>query len=123
METFAQRLKYARARASMSQEELAHRVGVTKSAISKCELGLTIDVGNSILFKMADVMCIDARWLATGKGPAGESAIGIPGEQGFLEAFSKLPTDVQQPIRDLVEKSAVAAEQRYWQWIAERDSR
>jgi transcriptional regulator with XRE-family HTH domain len=123
MNTFAQRLKYARARAQMSQEELARKLDITKSAISKVEMGLTHDVVMTTLFAMADALSIDARWLATGKAPVGDSAIGVPGETGLLEAWSKLPTDLREPLKEMIEKSAVASDQRYWQWIAEKDNR
>ncbi len=123
METFAQRLKYARQRASMSQDELAHKVGISKASVSKIEMGLTNDVLMGTLFKMADIMQIDPRWLATGKSPMGESMIGLPGEKAVVDAWSQLPQDLRDPLRELMERAAVASKQRYWQWIEERDNR
>lgn len=123
MDTFAERLKYARQRAKMSQEELARRVGISKASVSKCEMGLTSDVYMSTLFKMADAVQIDPRWLATGKAQIVDSAVGLPGATGLLEAFSQLPSEIASPLRSLVEATATAAEQRYWKWIAERDNR
>jgi transcriptional regulator with XRE-family HTH domain len=123
METFAQRLKYARQRASMSQDELAHKVGISKASVSKIEMGLTNDVLMGTLFKMADIMQIDPRWLATGKSPMGESMIGLPGEKAVVDAWAQLPQDLRDPLRELMERAAVASKQRYWQWIEERDNR
>jgi transcriptional regulator with XRE-family HTH domain len=123
MDTFAQRLKYARQRAKMSQEELARKLDVSKAMISKVEMGLTQDVYMTTLFHMADAMSIDPRWLATGKSPVGETAIGLPGESGILEAWAELPEEIREPLRELVEKAAKASKQRYWAWIEERDNR
>lgn len=123
MDTFAQRLKYARGRASMSQEELARKLDVSKASISKIEMGLTQDVLMTTLFRMADVLSIDPRWLATGKAPIGETGVGLPGQAGLVEAWAELPAAIRDPIRQLVEEAATAARQRYWAWIEERDNR
>ena len=123
MNTFAERLKYARQRAKMSQDELAHRINVSKANISKIEMGLTANCYMDTLFKMADAMSIDPRWLATGKSPVGDSAVGLPGATGLVEAFATLPDELATPLRTLIEAAATAAEQRYWKWIAERDNR
>lgn len=123
MDTFAARLKYARQRAKMSQEELARKLDISKASISKIEMNLTQEVLMTTLFRMADAMQIDPRWLATGSSPVGESAIGLPGESALMEAYAQLPIDMREPIRELIEKSATAARQRYWQWIEERDKR
>ncbi len=121
--TFAERLKYARQRAKMSQEELARRVNVSKATISKAEMGLTQDMMMNTLFAMADAMMIDPRWLATGKSPITDSAVGLPGSVGLNEAFGKLPSDLREPLMQLIDAAATAAEQRYWKWIAEWDKR
>ena len=123
MDTFAERFKYARTRAKMSQDELARRTDVSKASISKVEMGLTSDVYMTTLFHLADAMSIDPRWLATGKKPVGDTAIGLPGEAGIMTAWHELPEDIREPLRMLIDKAAIASKQRFWQWIEERDSR
>ena len=123
METFAERLRYARHRAKLSQDELSHKVGCTKSTLSKAESGISQEVLMTTLFKIADALMIDPRWLATGKHAINESMVGVPGAVGLNEAFAKLPEDLQGPLRTIIETAAQAAEQRYWKWIAEWDKK
>ena len=123
MDTFAERLRYARHRAKLSQDELARKVDCTKSTLSKAEAGLTQEVLMTTLFRIADSLMIDPRWLATGKHSVAESGVGIPGAVGLNEAFAKLPEDLREPIKTMIEAAAKAAEQRYWKWIAEWDQK
>jgi transcriptional regulator with XRE-family HTH domain len=117
---FAERMKKARARSQISQESLAHRCGITKASISKIELGLVQNVAMETLFKLADMLQVDPRWLATGKNQAPE------GDAPVLrfdanKLLASLPGDLRDPLLDMIEKSSKAAEQRYWEWVKERE--
>jgi transcriptional regulator with XRE-family HTH domain len=119
--TFAERMKKARGRAQISQESLANRCGITKASISKIELGLVQNVAMETLFKLADMLQVDPRWLATGKNNAPE------GEAPVLrfdanKLLASLPHDLREPMLDMIEKTSKAAEQRYWEWVKERES-
>ncbi len=63
--SLAQRLKQSREKAQLSQRELARRSGLSQQLISKLENGLV--ESTSEVFKLAEALRVDARWLATGK--------------------------------------------------------
>jgi transcriptional regulator with XRE-family HTH domain len=122
MTNLAERLKFARARAKISQESLAHRVGITKANISKLELGLTENCALTTLFGMADILAVDARWLATGKSELAPSGDSPPLRFDANKALAGLPGELREPILNLIESSAKAGEQRYWAWVKERET-
>lgn len=121
MDELKDRLKWARRRAEISQESLASRAGVTKANISKLEAGLTVNCALDTLFLMADVLQVDPRWLATGKSqspPEDGPSLRIDANKALLS----LPAELRDPILTMIESSARAAEQRYWQWVKEKES-
>jgi transcriptional regulator with XRE-family HTH domain len=121
MTNLAERLKFARARAKISQESLSHRVGITKANISKIELGLTENCALATLFGMADILGVDARWLATGKQELAPSGDGPTLRFDANKALAELPHDLKDPLLTLIENAAKASEQRYWTWVKERE--
>lgn len=66
MKTLAQRLKYSREKAKLSQSELARRVGIKPQAIQFIESGKVYKPRN--ILEIAQVVGVDAVWLSTGKG-------------------------------------------------------
>ena len=64
--SLALRLKQSREQAQISQRELAKRSGLSQQLISKLENGLV--ESTTEVFRLAEVLRVDARWLATGKG-------------------------------------------------------
>ncbi|MEI7867714.1 MAG: XRE family transcriptional regulator [Candidatus Methylumidiphilus sp.] len=66
--SLAQRLKQSREQAHISQRELAKRTGLSQQLISKLENGLV--ESTTEVFWLAEVLRVDPRWLATGKGDA-----------------------------------------------------
>jgi transcriptional regulator with XRE-family HTH domain len=123
LQTFAERLRFARLRAKMSQEELARRADVSKASISKAESSVSQEFLMTTLFRVADALMIDPRWLATGQSPVPDSAVGLPGEIGLNEAFSKLPQDIREPLQQIIDATARAGEQRYWRWVQELEGK
>lgn len=66
MYTLADRLKWARARAGLSQEELGAKAGVSQSTIGNLEAGTRNSARR--LPQIADTLGVSALWLAEGKG-------------------------------------------------------
>lgn len=83
-DTVGDRLRRARDEAGLSQEALAKEIGVTRSAISQVELGISISLNAENLTQAARRMGKNPLWLATGDGPEDDpSALGT-----ILEALS-----------------------------------
>ena len=60
----ADRLREARRIAGITQQQLADRVKVTKSAISQWERGETANIKLETFFAVAEALNVDAKWLA-----------------------------------------------------------
>ena len=63
------RLKQARKEAGLTLEKLAAEAGVSKQSIALIESGKTKGPRSDTLFKIADTLGVEPRWLATGTGP------------------------------------------------------
>lgn len=50
----------------LSQKELVERSGLKQAALSHIKTGRTSELKADTLFKLADALQCDARWLATG---------------------------------------------------------
>ncbi|TWV80439.1 helix-turn-helix transcriptional regulator [Moraxella sp. VT-16-12] len=66
MNTLAQRLKYARELANLSQQEVAKRAGISQPTYFKIENGSTLKPRN--ILEISHALNVDAHWLATGEG-------------------------------------------------------
>ncbi|WP_232430727.1 helix-turn-helix domain-containing protein [Burkholderia ubonensis] len=66
MYTLADRLKWARSRAGLSQEELGEKAGVSQSTIGNLEAGTRNSARR--LPQIAAVLGVNALWLAEGEG-------------------------------------------------------
>lgn len=66
---FGDRVKQAREAKGLSQSDLGGLVGVSRQAIFSIETGENKSMRPDNLFKVADALDINARWLATGEGP------------------------------------------------------
>ena len=92
--TFAKRLQEARARAGITQQQLADACGLTKGAVSAWENAVTDGILAENLFCVADALHVDARWLAIGEAsPSGDLAA----------ALLALPADQQAAVRAIIE--------------------
>jgi transcriptional regulator with XRE-family HTH domain len=87
--TFAKRLHEARAKAGMTQQQLADACGLTKGAVSAWENGVTDSILAENLFCVADALHVDPRWLATG-------------QDSGITSISTLSPEVQSAIRALI---------------------
>lgn len=64
---FSRRMRRLMARKGFTQTVMAERCGLTQGAISHILTGRTSMVDVPTLFKIADALDCDARWLATGE--------------------------------------------------------
>lgn len=65
-----ERVRESRVAASLSQERLAQLANVAQSTIGNVEADPTRGLTAEVIFAVSDVLGVDARWLATGKGHA-----------------------------------------------------
>jgi transcriptional regulator with XRE-family HTH domain len=92
--TFAKRLQEARARAGITQQQLADACGLTKGAVSAWENAVTDGILAENLFCVADALHVDPRWLAVGESsPSGDLAASIV----------ELPVEQQAAVRALIQ--------------------
>lgn len=93
---FATRLKWARDRAGVTQQQIADRCGLSNRTISALENGVAHDILGNNLFCVADFLNVSPRWLVTG--------IGAPDDADSLSVeISKLPAEQQDAIRRVIE--------------------
>lgn len=62
------RVEQRRKELGISQRRLAVLAGVSQGAINQLALGVNQDVRPATLFKLAEVLEVDAKWLAFGEG-------------------------------------------------------
>lgn len=70
LKEFGTRLKHARELRGFSQQDVATRVGTSKSMISSYESGLS-DPRQSMIPKLSDVLSVSIEWLMTGNNETG----------------------------------------------------
>lgn len=101
MVSMSTRIRRARTLTSLSQAELARRVGVERSAVTQWERpqGTTPSVNHLAQIALETGVCFE--WLATGRGP-NKPEPGVFDEALVLEDFA----------RDAVESRALAALRR-----------
>jgi transcriptional regulator with XRE-family HTH domain len=93
--TVGERLKRAREEAKLSQQELAVKIGVTRSAIAQVESGISNSLNAENLTKAARELGKNAVWLASGEGE----------EHSFdtlAEAIQEMPAEQSQQSFDFI---------------------
>ena len=103
---FGDRLRRTRLRARMSQTDLAKKIGVARSTVSKWESVPNVDPGAKLLRSAAKALNTTEEYLLNGKGGA-NLAGRLAREMANLEAqISKLrPKEQEELIRDIRYKS------------------
>ena len=78
-QTFADRLRACMERMNYKQRYVADQVGVSQPAVAKWLAGDTRKVQADVLFRLADLFNVNARWLSDGQGqPCGPArAFGV----------------------------------------------
>lgn len=69
VETITDRINAAFLASGLKQSDLAERAGVSKQTVNGWLKGRVENIRPENLFSAADALGINARWLATGKGP------------------------------------------------------
>lgn len=96
MKTFAERLNAAMSMASLSQAQLAERVGISQPAVQKMASGKT--TGSRKMVEIARALNVRPEWLSAGIGAMKVSDDALPPENewGTVDSWDKntpLPTD------------------------------
>jgi transcriptional regulator with XRE-family HTH domain len=93
---FATRLKWARDRAGVTQQQIADQCGISNRTISALEKGRAHDVLGDNLYCIADFLRVSPRWLIRGTGS--------PDDADSLSAeIGQLSTEQQEAIRRIIE--------------------
>lgn len=103
----ASRIKGLRKRAGMTQEELARRCHVTRSAVALWETERTQSLKPGHLFAAATALGVDPEFLATGKEAMATGLSEIPARaRVMLESYLELPDHLQVQFGALVQSMA-----------------
>ncbi|HPT84497.1 MAG TPA: helix-turn-helix transcriptional regulator [Bacillota bacterium] len=94
MMKFGEKLKQARLRAKLTQEQLAQAVEVTKRTIINYETGKRYPRDRGMYYKLAQVLGVDVNYLLT------------EDEEFITEAASKYGSKGEAEARELLERSA-----------------
>ncbi len=93
---FATRLKWARDRAGVTQQQIANQCGISNRTISALEKGRAHDILGENLYCIADFLRVSPRWLVRGTGS--------PDDSDSLSAeIEKLPAEQREAIKHIIE--------------------
>lgn len=98
-----ERLAEVLAETGKTQTEVARHARIGRGAISAIVRGRTKNPQPDHLFAIADALGVEARWLATGRGPKKKDQ-GLSREQReWLEMYEHLPADKRQAARAILD--------------------
>ena len=98
-----QRLTEVLAETGKTQTEVARHAKIGRGAISAIVRGRTKNPQPDHLFAIADALGVEARWLATGRGPKHKES-GLSREQReWLQMYEHLPPDKRQAARAILD--------------------
>lgn len=124
MSTLQARLEQAMKHAKVKQADLAKACKISTAAVTKWFGGTAKNLKMEHLFAVADLCQVEPRWLGTGagtmlrtKGDAGTHQ-DIPQRRlDLLQMYSRLPAEVRQPIRALIETLAAVQNPRQAEYV------
>ena len=85
-DSFAFRLKDSRKKAKLTQKQLGALAGIAFQGVWNYE-NRGDEPAASLLFALADALCVDPRWLLTGKTASGETGQGLSTGKPFRIAL------------------------------------
>ncbi len=107
--TLAERVKFARQKAELSQAQLAAQIGIAQPSLHDIESGRTSSLRSSTLFRMAHVLGQTPEWLADNVGilTNSERAPFSKDENTLLESFCKLTAAEKKIVIRMVRALAI----------------
>jgi transcriptional regulator with XRE-family HTH domain len=103
--TITDRLVSVFRESGLSQSELARRVGVTRASVNGWLQGRAVNIRPHHLFPLADQLGVEARWLATGRGPRDKQPMSN-GELKLISEYRSLPDDQRNAVELIVHRIA-----------------
>ena len=102
--SFASRLRQAREQSGLTQQDLAEKLGVTKSAIGNYENGVSSPKWD-ILLKIFDVLQVDPNFLYQDSFSfdSADPVVLTPRQSALLSSFDQLNEEGQQKAVDYVD--------------------
>ena len=99
------KIKFARERAGLTQEELGKKCATTKQTIYKYETGVVTNIPLDRLQRMADALDVSAAFLLGWEDEEQPTDLGelSDAEITIIKLFRKLPEDVQAAFPDQLE--------------------
>jgi len=94
---FGKRFKRARKAAKKTQQEIADACGLSNRTVSAWESGVAEGIIADNLFRVADFLGVNARWLATGE--EGDDLTSAD----LARLIQSLPPEKQEAVRRLIE--------------------
>jgi transcriptional regulator with XRE-family HTH domain len=91
------RIRQARRRARLSQEQLACVVGVTRGAVANWESASVVAPASHRLMLLARSMAVSYEWLATGRGPM--TPLNGEEDAGSADHVAQSPDEVRLLLR------------------------
>lgn len=89
----------------VKQADLARRIGVSRATVNDWMKGRAVSIKPPHLFALADALGVEARRLATGRGPRQSQAIS-PDQRRLLEELHRLNDTERAAVRILVHQIA-----------------
>ena len=97
-----ERIRSLRKQKGLTQEELASRLGLQKSAVAKYENGRVTNIKRATLFKMAEILEVSPGELMYGKEDKGQEDHGFAVLSGYYGLLNKAGrTKVLEQVHDL----------------------
>lgn len=101
--TFQSRIAEALKDSGLSQAEFARRVGIHRATVGDWVKGRSADPKLDAIFSAADVLRVQAQWLATGHGPKERLQL-TPENLSLVAAYQKLTQDERDAIRLMLDR-------------------
>lgn len=96
METQAERITKAIEGAGLNASTAARKLGLSPEAVLQWMSGTTKNIRPANLFLLADVTGYEARWIATGEGPAIRAYSTNPHIAHVVEVMEKMPEALRE---------------------------
>ena len=99
------RLADALRASGLTQAELARAVGLTRGSVNAWMQGRSQHIRAEHLFAVADTLGVEARWLATGKGPRDRQVLSQAAAE-LIADYQALDDDAKAAVRLLARQIA-----------------